>query len=72
MERKTFEDSLQNPLAWMKKDKEEVERLLGPETAAMAKALQPGQAPEVCFSLCEGDEVLAVYAYCNLHSLWKA
>ena len=36
------------------------------------KALQPGQAPEVCFSLCEGDEVLAVYAYCNLHSLWKA
>ena len=36
------------------------------------KALQPGQAPEVCFSLCEGDEVLAAYAYCNLHSLWKA
>ena len=22
--------------------------------------------------LCEGDEVEAVYAYCNLHSLWKA
>ena len=26
----------------------------------------------VCFSLCEGDELKAVYAYCNLHSLWKA
>lgn len=36
------------------------------------KMLQPGEAPKVCFSLCEGDEVEAVYAYCNLHSLWKA
>ena len=36
------------------------------------KALAPGQSPELCFSLCQGDEVLAVYAYCNLHSLWKA
>lgn len=36
------------------------------------KALQPGSKPEVCFALCEGDEVEAVYAYCNLHSLWKA
>ena len=33
---------------------------------------QPGSKPEVCFALCEGDEVEAVYAYCNLHSLWKA
>ena len=36
------------------------------------KALHPGDAPEVCFRLCEGDEVEAVYAYCNLHGLWKA
>ena len=28
--------------------------------------------PKVCFSLCQGDEVQAVYAYCNLHGLWKA
>ena len=34
------------------------------------KALVPGQKPEVCFSICEGDEVEAVYAYCNLHGLW--
>jgi len=34
--------------------------------------LLPGEKPEVCFALCEGDEVEAVYAYCNLHSLWKA
>ena len=36
------------------------------------KELRPGEKPEVCFALCEGDEVKAVYAYCNLHSLWKA
>ena len=36
------------------------------------KQLQPGQAPKVCFSICECDEVEAVYAYCNLHSLWVA
>ena len=36
------------------------------------KVLKPGMEPKVCFSICEGDEVEAVYAYCNLHSLWKA
>ncbi len=36
------------------------------------KALHPGDKPEVCFSLCDNDEVVAVYAYCNLHGLWKA
>lgn len=36
------------------------------------KHLQPGQEPRVCFQICEGDAVEAVYAYCNLHGLWKA
>ena len=36
------------------------------------KALKPGDEPKVCFAICDGDEVEAVYAYCNLHSLWKA
>lgn len=36
------------------------------------KALKPGQAPKVCFSICEGDEVESVFAYCNLHGLWKS
>ncbi len=35
------------------------------------KSLAPGNKPSVCFSICEGDEVVAVYAYCNLHGLWK-
>lgn len=36
------------------------------------KALKPGEKPEAGFALCEGDEVVAAYAYCNLHGLWKA
>ena len=35
------------------------------------KALKPGSEPKVCFRICEGDEVIAAYAYCNLHGLWK-
>lgn len=34
------------------------------------KQLKPGQEPKVCFTICDGDEVEAVYAYCNLHGLW--
>lgn len=36
------------------------------------KELKPGMAPEVSFMLCEEDEPVAAYAYCNLHGLWKA
>jgi len=36
------------------------------------KELKPGDRPETCFALCAGEEVKAVYSYCNLHSLWKA
>lgn len=36
------------------------------------KYLKPGEKPEVCFEICEGDAVEAVYEYCNLHGLWRA
>lgn len=36
------------------------------------KILKPGEAPEANFYLGEGEEVEAVYEYCNLHGLWKA
>lgn len=36
------------------------------------KNLKPSDPPRTCFALCEGDSVEAVYAFCNLHSLWKA
>ena len=36
------------------------------------KVLTAGKEPKVCFAMCDGDEVKAVYAYCNLHGLWKA
>ena len=35
------------------------------------EVLKPNEEPKACFALCEGDEVEAVYAYCNLHGLWK-
>ena len=34
------------------------------------KWLNPGEAPNVKFLL-DGEKPLAVYAYCNLHGLWK-
>lgn len=36
------------------------------------KVLSPEMAPEVEFMLSESDELIAAYAYCNLHGLWKA
>lgn len=36
------------------------------------RKLEPGEAPRACFSLCDEETVEAVYAFCNLHSLWKA
>ena len=34
------------------------------------KFLKPGEAPKVRFLL-DDEKPLAVYAYCNLHGLWK-
>ena len=44
------------------------------ETAkgAQRKTLKPGEKPCAEFALTEDDSVVAVYAYCNLHGLWKA
>ena len=35
------------------------------------KALKPGDEPKVTFALAD-EKPVAVYAYCNLHGLWKA
>ena len=36
------------------------------------KVLNPGEKPCAEFMLTDDDSVVAVYAYCNLHGLWKA
>ena len=36
------------------------------------KALCPGDKPEAVFAVTDGDEVVAAYAYCNLHGLWRS
>lgn len=35
------------------------------------KSLKPGEPPKASFTFVEGDEPVNVYAYCNLHGLWK-
>ena len=34
--------------------------------------LKAGDKPEACFTLQKGEKAVSVYAYCNLHGLWKA
>ena len=36
------------------------------------KQLKPGEKPAADFVLLPGEEVVAVYEYCNLHGLYKA
>lgn len=33
--------------------------------------LEPDSEPKARFALCPGDEVRAVWAFCNRHGLWK-
>lgn len=40
------------------------------ECGGQRKRLKVGQDPKVVFSF-EDDKPIAVYAYCNLHGLWK-
>jgi len=41
------------------------------EKGASIQWLNPSDAPEVVFALAEGQTAKAVYAWCNLHGLWK-
>ena len=36
------------------------------------KRLNPGDEPKAEFALLDGEEVLEVYEYCNLHGLWRS
>ena len=33
--------------------------------------LNPEEKPKATFSICDGDQVQAVYAFCNQHDLWR-
>ena len=33
--------------------------------------LDPDDKPRAKFSVCDGDSVRAVYAFCNQHNLWR-
>ncbi|MBR2152153.1 MAG: desulfoferrodoxin [Clostridia bacterium] len=40
------------------------------EKGGQRKAIKPGEIPAAKFAIID-DKPLAVYAYCNLHGLWK-
>lgn len=41
------------------------------DKAVHRKELHPGDAPKASFVLGQGEKPEEVYAYCNLHGLWK-
>ncbi|MEA4816145.1 MAG: desulfoferrodoxin family protein [Lachnospiraceae bacterium] len=41
------------------------------EKGGQRKCLKPGDAPKASFAL-KDDKLVAAFAYCNLHGLWKA
>ena len=42
------------------------------EQGVQIKHLKDGMKPTVTFSLAEGDKLVKVFEYCNLHGLWQA
>jgi superoxide reductase len=42
------------------------------EQSVYFRYLNPSDKPHACFVLNEGEKVTSVFAYCNLHGLWKA
>jgi len=41
------------------------------ENGGQRRCLAPGEEPKAVFALVDGDKPVTVYAYCNLHGLWK-
>ena len=51
----------------------DIERIaIETKQGAQRKVLEPGQKPCAQFALTDGDSLVAAYAYCNLHGLWKS
>ena len=42
------------------------------EDGFQLKKLNQGMSPHISFSITKGDNIIAVYAFCNQHSLWKS
>lgn len=46
--------------------------VLETDQGASIRHLRPGHPPRATFAVLPDEKVQAVYAYCNLHGLWKA
>jgi len=44
--------------------------LIDTKSGMQFKRLNPYDEPKAVFKLCDGDELLAAYALCNVHGLW--
>lgn len=44
--------------------------LINTKSGMQLKKLKPMDEPKAVFKLCDGDELLAAYAMCNVHGLW--
>ena len=55
--------SVEHNIAWV---------YLETDKGCQRKQLAPTDAPEVSFSIASDEKPIAVYAYCNLHGLWKS
>ena len=45
--------------------------LIETKQGAQRKRLSADDSPKASFALTDDDELVAAYAYCNLHGLWK-
>ena len=63
-----FVGSVEHPMG---EDHSIVWLYLETKNGGQRKVLEIGKPPRSEFVLAEGEEPVAVYAYCNLHGLWK-
>lgn len=46
--------------------------LLETDQGVYIRYLKPAASPQASFRIDNGERIAAVYAYCNIHGLWKA
>ena len=63
-----FVGSVEHPMG---EDHSIVWLYLETDKGGQRKVLEIGKPPKAEFALTDGEKPLAVYAYCNLHGLWK-
>lgn len=45
---------------------------LSTKNGVQIKFLKAGDKPEACFKICEGEDIVQVFDYCNIHGKWSS